>query len=147
MSAASINDALKRVQANSPFLSGLIDRNADLMPLIHAGNFDEALNMALARSAESVGTALRKQRQGVALVTAIADLAGIWNLGCVTRILSDFADHALDQAIAAAIAEAGAGDIVLVAGKGHEQGQIVGRGEAMRVLPFDDVQVARECSQ
>lgn len=51
------------------------------------------------------------------------------------------------EAIAAAIAEAGAGDIVLVAGKGHEQGQIVGRGEAMRVLPFDDVQVARECSQ
>ncbi len=51
------------------------------------------------------------------------------------------------EAIAAAIADAGAGDIVLVAGKGHEQGQIVGRGEAMRVLPFDDVQVARECSQ
>ena len=50
------------------------------------------------------------------------------------------------EAIAAAIAEAGAGDIVLVAGKGHEQGQILGRGEAMRVLPFDDVQVARECS-
>jgi UDP-N-acetylmuramoyl-L-alanyl-D-glutamate--2,6-diaminopimelate ligase len=51
------------------------------------------------------------------------------------------------EAIAAAIAEAGAGDIVLVAGKGHEQGQIVGRGEATRILPFDDVQVARECSQ
>ncbi|WP_421848673.1 UDP-N-acetylmuramoyl-L-alanyl-D-glutamate--2,6-diaminopimelate ligase [Novosphingobium sp.] len=51
------------------------------------------------------------------------------------------------EAIAAAIAAAGAGDIVLVAGKGHEQGQIVGRGEASRVLPFDDVQVARECSQ
>jgi len=50
-------------------------------------------------------------------------------------------------AIAEAIAEAGSGDIVLVAGKGHEQGQIVGRGEAMRVLPFDDVQVARECSR
>jgi UDP-N-acetylmuramoyl-L-alanyl-D-glutamate--2,6-diaminopimelate ligase len=49
------------------------------------------------------------------------------------------------EAIAAAIAEAGSGDIVLIAGKGHEQGQIVGRGEAMRVLPFDDVAVAREC--
>lgn len=47
-------------------------------------------------------------------------------------------------AIAAAIAEAGKDDIVLIAGKGHEQGQIVGRGEAMRVLPFDDVTVARE---
>jgi len=49
-------------------------------------------------------------------------------------------------AIATAIAEASAGDIVLIAGKGHEQGQIVGRGEAMRVLPFDDVAVARECT-
>ncbi|MDB5725389.1 MAG: UDP-N-acetylmuramoyl-L-alanyl-D-glutamate--2,6-diaminopimelate ligase [Novosphingobium sp.] len=47
-------------------------------------------------------------------------------------------------AIAAAIAEAGQDDIVLIAGKGHEQGQIVGRGEAARVLPFDDVTVARE---
>jgi len=49
-------------------------------------------------------------------------------------------------AIRAAIDEARAGDIVLVAGKGHEQGQIVGTGEAMRVLPFDDVTVARECA-
>ncbi len=49
-------------------------------------------------------------------------------------------------AIAAAIAEAGAQDIVLVAGKGHEQGQIVGRGEATRILPFDDVTVCRECA-
>lgn len=49
-------------------------------------------------------------------------------------------------AIAAAIAEAGASDIVLVAGKGHEQGQILGAGENCRVLPFDDVTVARECA-
>lgn len=44
------------------------------------------------------------------------------------------------EAIAAAISEAGPSDIVLIAGKGHEQGQIVGD----LVLPFDDVQVARE---
>ncbi|WP_156677870.1 UDP-N-acetylmuramoyl-L-alanyl-D-glutamate--2,6-diaminopimelate ligase [Sphingomonas profundi] len=50
------------------------------------------------------------------------------------------------EAIAAAIAGAGADDVVLLAGKGHEQGQIVGSGEAMRVLPFDDVSVARECA-
>lgn len=49
-------------------------------------------------------------------------------------------------AIAAAIAMAVRDDIVLVAGKGHEQGQIIGRGDAARVLPFDDVQVARECT-
>jgi UDP-N-acetylmuramoyl-L-alanyl-D-glutamate--2,6-diaminopimelate ligase len=43
-------------------------------------------------------------------------------------------------AIAAALAEARDGDVVLLAGKGHEQGQIVGDD----VLPFDDVEVARE---
>ncbi|SDA20914.1 UDP-N-acetylmuramoyl-L-alanyl-D-glutamate--2,6-diaminopimelate ligase [Sphingomonas sp. NFR15] len=44
------------------------------------------------------------------------------------------------EAIGAAIAGAGPQDIVLIAGKGHEQGQIVGD----LVLPFDDVSVARE---
>ena len=48
------------------------------------------------------------------------------------------------QAITAAMSEACAGDIVLIAGKGHEQGQIVGRGDDARILPFDDVQVTRE---
>ncbi len=43
-------------------------------------------------------------------------------------------------AIRLAIEQAGPEDIVLIAGKGHEQGQIVGD----LVLPFDDVSVARE---
>jgi UDP-N-acetylmuramoyl-L-alanyl-D-glutamate--2,6-diaminopimelate ligase len=46
------------------------------------------------------------------------------------------------EAIAAAIEAAGPQDIVLLVGKGHEQGQIVGD----LVLPFDDVSVARECA-
>ena len=46
-------------------------------------------------------------------------------------------------AIAAGIGQAGAQDIVLIAGKGHERGQIVGD----RVLPFDDVAVAREVTR
>ncbi len=75
------------------------------MPLIEAGDFDAALASALARSSDKVATTLRLQRQGVALVTGIADLAGGWDLTRITRILSDFADHALDIAIAAAIEE------------------------------------------
>lgn len=46
------------------------------------------------------------------------------------------------KAITRGIDLAGADDIVLLAGKGHEQGQIIGD----RVLPFDDVEVARECA-
>ena len=48
------------------------------------------------------------------------------------------------EAIGAAIAQAGPDDVVLIAGKGHEQGQVLGSGEARVVLPFDDVTVARE---
>ncbi len=44
------------------------------------------------------------------------------------------------KAIAIAISEARAGDIVLIAGKGHEKYQITREG----TFPFDDVQVARE---
>lgn len=46
------------------------------------------------------------------------------------------------EAIGFAVREAGPTDIVLIAGKGHEQGQIVGD----MILPFDDVRVARECA-
>jgi UDP-N-acetylmuramoyl-L-alanyl-D-glutamate--2,6-diaminopimelate ligase len=46
------------------------------------------------------------------------------------------------EAIAEAIRIARDGDIVLVAGKGHETGQIIGD----KVLPFDDALVARECA-
>ncbi|MHA1538617.1 MAG: UDP-N-acetylmuramoyl-L-alanyl-D-glutamate--2,6-diaminopimelate ligase [Alphaproteobacteria bacterium] len=43
-------------------------------------------------------------------------------------------------AIAAAIEALAAGDLLIIAGKGHEPGQIVGD----RTLPFDDREVARE---
>jgi UDP-N-acetylmuramoyl-L-alanyl-D-glutamate--2,6-diaminopimelate ligase len=46
------------------------------------------------------------------------------------------------DAIARALEMAKTGDIVLLAGKGHETGQIIGT----RVLPFDDALVARECA-
>lgn len=66
-------------------------------------------------------------------------------------IMAETGNNALDigdrrEAIRHAIDQAEGDDIILVAGKGHEKGQIIGRGDAMRVLPFDDVEVARECA-
>ncbi|WP_265570013.1 UDP-N-acetylmuramoyl-L-alanyl-D-glutamate--2,6-diaminopimelate ligase [Sphingomicrobium nitratireducens] len=46
------------------------------------------------------------------------------------------------EAIEKALSLAEAGDIVLLAGKGHEQGQIIGEV----THPFDDAEVARECA-
>ena len=43
------------------------------------------------------------------------------------------------EAIERAVREAARGDVILIAGKGHEKYQVVGE----RVLPFDDVEIAR----
>ncbi len=115
-------EAIARAHANSPFLAGLIARQPDLVGIIETGDFDTALAAALSVSGADTAATLRKQRQGVALVTAIADLAGAWSLTKVTRVLSDFADAALEAAIAAAIEErvpgaVPAGFVVIALGK------------------------------
>ncbi len=62
-------------------------------------------------------------------------MVGVKEAGGLVR---EFDDRKL--AIAAAITDAGVDDVVLIAGKGHESGQIVGDV----TLPFDDRVVARE---
>ena len=67
--------------------------------------------------------------------------------GLIRRAILDAAPDATDigdrrAAIAAAIDLAGPDDIVLIAGKGHETGQEVNGLK----LPFNDVEVARECA-
>ena len=62
----------------------------------------------------------------------------------IAEILEGAADAEVEpdrrEAIARAIGEAGEGDVVVIAGKGHEQGQQF----AERTIPFDDREVARE---
>jgi UDP-N-acetylmuramoyl-L-alanyl-D-glutamate--2,6-diaminopimelate ligase len=69
-----------------------------------------------------------------AIVEAI--LAGVAEAGAATvEVVID-----RSEAIAAAVAQADEDDVVLVAGKGHEQGQEIAGGA---VLEFDDSKVLR----
>jgi UDP-N-acetylmuramoyl-L-alanyl-D-glutamate--2,6-diaminopimelate ligase len=58
--------------------------------------------------------------------------------GCPSAI--EIGDRA--EAIAVAIGKLRGGDVLLVAGKGHESGQIVGS----TVVPFNDVDAVRSVS-
>ena len=97
--------ALARAHAHSPFLSRAMDRLPELVALLEAGDGAGALAYARAagEGAETVGSALRREKLALALAVAIGDLAGEFPLLRVVGELSDLADRALDASIAHAI--------------------------------------------
>ena len=104
--------------AQAPFLKGLIRSRRAVLATIAGRGIDAAFADAMAAAADSgaeVMGRLRRTRGDVALVVALADLAGLWPLERVTQALSDFADLAIDTAIAEALAERGAPNAGLAA--------------------------------
>lgn len=81
----------------------LLDREPVLATDGAAGRL--VLDLAAVAPDQPVGVRLRRQRRALALAVALGDLAGLLDLTAVTATLTEFADHALDEAIAAAIAE------------------------------------------
>jgi glutamate-ammonia-ligase adenylyltransferase len=100
----AIGAALDRAERHSPFLATLIARDPGTAADIGRLLADRERLLAIDPNVP-IARALRLARRRVALAVAIGDLAGILDLSEVTRILSDFADLAVDAAIAAAIAE------------------------------------------
>ena len=99
------HSALERARRHSPFLSLGLDRQPDLVALLKAGKGEEALAWAKSAGAgvTDVGTALRRERLGLAVALAVGDLAGAFPLARVMAELSALADRSLDAAIADAI--------------------------------------------
>ncbi|WP_174544428.1 bifunctional [glutamine synthetase] adenylyltransferase/[glutamine synthetase]-adenylyl-L-tyrosine phosphorylase [Sphingobium chlorophenolicum] len=95
------------MRAHSPFLARQMDRFPDVASLLEMGDFEAAWAAAqqVAGLHDGIARSLRRRRGAMALVTAAADLAGAWGLDRVTRTLSGFADQALEEALAAAMAE------------------------------------------
>jgi glutamate-ammonia-ligase adenylyltransferase len=98
-------DALRRAGAHSPFLREAIASHRTIADTFEQSGAVAAVGLALQAAGEDVGGALRRQRLGLALASALGDLAGELSLEEVTRLLSDFADHAIDAAVRTALAE------------------------------------------
>jgi glutamate-ammonia-ligase adenylyltransferase len=116
---APLATAAATAWAHAPFLKGLMpSRRACLARLVADGPdaaLADALAMVTAPSEAPLATRMRRARGDVALVVALADLAGLWPLERVTEALSDFADVTINAAIATALAERGAPNRGLVA--------------------------------
>ncbi len=97
--------AIERAHAYSPFLSRAMDRLPAIVALAGEGRGDDLLALArqAGEGAEDLRVALRRERMALALALALGDLAGAFPVARVCRELSDFADRALDAAIAEAI--------------------------------------------
>ncbi|MCA1749478.1 MAG: glutamine-synthetase adenylyltransferase [Sphingomonadales bacterium] len=98
-----IYDAIARARDHSPFLRKQIEAHGDIVERLEAGDFAAAEGLArMAENGLEIGAALRRRRQRHALVAAIGDLAGEWDLSATVARLSEFADRTVETALAAA---------------------------------------------
>ncbi len=104
---ADLGELVTGAAGSSPYLKGLIERERDWL----TGAFDDAENavagvFALMRdlAPDQLKPGLRQAKRRIALITALADLAGVWPLEKVTAVLTDFAALACDLAIKAEVA-------------------------------------------
>ena len=91
---------------SSPYLKSLIEKEKEWLPRA-LENPEAGLDTVFAdlreTGANALPTALRQGKRRVALLTGLADLAGVWPLEEVTGRLTDFADLATDLAMKACV--------------------------------------------
>ena len=99
--------ALAPVFAASPYLFGLARRWPDRLESVLADDPQDRLADILARTSDLTGGAdavrapLRRLKAELHLLTALADLGGVWALDAVTGALSRFADASVQAALRA----------------------------------------------
>ncbi len=98
---------LEAVFGSSPFLTQCIIQDVGFVTALFEAGPDQAFDMTMAELLEAeaqtdnaaVATALRTAKRRVALLIALADIAGQWPLETVTAQLSRFCDRALSVAL------------------------------------------------
>ena len=144
----------------SPYLHGLLQREADWLRAALDTPLDELLTQTLIANADSFATLsddLRTAKRRTALLTALADLGGLWSLEQVTGALTALSDFAVDTAlrhlVAAEIArgklpgaqpedaETAAGMVALAMGKGGA-GELNYSSDIDLIMLFDETRFA-----
>jgi UDP-N-acetylmuramoyl-L-alanyl-D-glutamate--2,6-diaminopimelate ligase len=125
-----------RDRGKRPLMGEAGARGADLLIVTSDNPRSEQPRQILA---EILAGVRRAQRVGAAAGRPKEDAAAAQADGKAASEVRVIADRR--EAIERALALARTGDVVVIAGKGHEQGQELSGG---RVIPFDDVAVARE---
>ena len=132
---------LDAVFGNSPFLTEcLLGEAAFLRRLLaedpgrtYRSLYDDAGPLAYEDDTARLMTALRQGKRRLAILTALADIAGVWSLDQVTAALSGFADLSVSLVGRHLLRRAAyAGDLDLAAGS--DGAGDVGRGSGLVVL-------------
>ncbi len=124
--------ALAPIFAASPYLAGLARRDPKRLADLVACDPDQRLADILVRTtkareldAAAAVAPLRRLKQELHLLTALADLGGVWDLDQVTAALTRFADTALTAALWASARSEKAAGRLLSLGEG-EAGPVPG---------------------
>ena len=98
-------EAIGRARRFSPFLRDALEARPEIANRFGVEGAKAAAAVALGEAGPDLDVELRRQRLGLALAVALGDLAGELSLEEVTSLLSDFADRAIDRAVAEAMRE------------------------------------------
>ncbi len=94
----------------APYLANLMETEVEWITQALGGAPEEALNDALTQigtpEPAQLGPTLRRAKRRVALLVALCDLGGLWDLDAVTGALSDLADRALQTAVSTLVGAA-----------------------------------------
>ncbi|MGE0668932.1 MAG: bifunctional [glutamine synthetase] adenylyltransferase/[glutamine synthetase]-adenylyl-L-tyrosine phosphorylase [Sphingomonadales bacterium] len=129
---------------NSPFLSACAAKAPEVLEAVAAKGPDAAkdelfldlrANLPTIAQQDAFMRELRQARTRVALLTALADISGAWSLEQVTAALSEFAELAVDHAVAHILrARMAAGDLEWTLEAGSPATPELGRGAGYIVL-------------
>ncbi len=112
--APELRDLIRGAGGCSPYISGLLLRDPDWAAAALSRDPEMTLAEVLSgvrpdgaagRDAAGLGPSLRRAKARIALLTALADLGGVWTLEAVTAALTRLADAALQAVLTTLVAE------------------------------------------